>query len=53
MSTVGAAAEGWGLKIDNLTFLQTAKTKKNQDRQGTLEKGVDLTIGGLQSMDNG
>ena len=24
-TTVGAAAEGWGLKIDNLTFLQTAK----------------------------
>ena len=51
--TVGAAAEGWGLKIDNLTFLQTAKKpKKHQDRQGTLEKGVDLTIGGLHSMDN-
>ena len=38
-----------GLKIDNLTFLQTAKKqKKHQDRQGSLETGVDLTIGGLQ-----
>ena len=27
--TVGAAAEGWGLKIDNLTFLQTANNQKN------------------------